>query len=174
MVSPIRKLYHNPDKILKPFIVPGMNILELGPAMGFFSLPMARLAGTTGKVYCVDIQPEMLDKLNERAEQAGLSGQIETRVCMPTSLLIEDLSNKIDFVLLFAMVHEVPDQKKLFAEVSRTLKPGSKVLFAEPKGHVKRHQFEESIHLAQSFDLIEKERIGINKSHSVILEKEIR
>ncbi len=51
-----------------------------------------------------------------RAKRAGLSQRIEARVCRQNSLEVSDLANRIDFVLLFALVHEVSDKEKLFSE----------------------------------------------------------
>ena len=100
MASPLRKLQQNPYKILSPFINEGMNVLEIGPAMGFFSIPMANMAGNNGKVYCVDIQKNMLRKLEHRAVKAGVEQTIETRLSTAGSLNIDDLKNSIDFTLL--------------------------------------------------------------------------
>lgn len=171
MVSPIRKLYQNPQTILKNHIEPGMQVLEIGPALGFFSIPMARMVGEEGKVYCVDIQDEMLKKLEHRAVRAKVLHLIETRLSSQSSLNIDDLDEQIDFALLFAVVHEIPNKSFLFNEISCSLKKGSKVLFAEPKGHVTTEQFEESIRMAEAHSFKRKESITINGSLSVILEK---
>jgi 2-polyprenyl-3-methyl-5-hydroxy-6-metoxy-1,4-benzoquinol methylase len=146
---PIRKFQHNPVKILGKHVKKGMDVMDYGCAMGYFSLPMARLVGDNGNVYCVDIQEKMLEKLQTRANKAGL-GQIVKPRLVGKTYIVAELQNKIDFVLLFMVAHEVPDQKKLFTELFSQLKPGGKVLFAEPKGHVSPEEFEKSIQLAIS------------------------
>jgi len=55
----MRRLFQDPETILSPYIKSGMKVLEVGPGMGFFSLPMARLIGETGRIYCVDLQEKM-------------------------------------------------------------------------------------------------------------------
>jgi 2-polyprenyl-3-methyl-5-hydroxy-6-metoxy-1,4-benzoquinol methylase len=45
LLSPVRKLITNPDRILRPYVKPGMRVLDAGTAMGFFSLPLARAVG---------------------------------------------------------------------------------------------------------------------------------
>ena len=67
LASPLRKIFQNPDKILSAYVKEGMKVLDIGCAMGFFSLPMARMVGSGGKVICVDIQPNMLSSLKKRA-----------------------------------------------------------------------------------------------------------
>ena len=66
------------------------------------------------------------------------------------SLSLEDLQGTLDFALLFMVVHEVPDKAGLFNDMFAMLKPGGKVLFFEPKGHVKPADFENSLHLAKA------------------------
>ena len=67
LASPLRRLMRDPTRILAPRIREGMTILEPGPGMGFFTLAMARLAGPSGRVVAVDIQPRMLAALERRA-----------------------------------------------------------------------------------------------------------
>ena len=56
LLSPLRKLLENPDKILRCFIREGMTVLEPGCDMGYFTLPVARMVGPRGKVVAVDLQ----------------------------------------------------------------------------------------------------------------------
>jgi 2-polyprenyl-3-methyl-5-hydroxy-6-metoxy-1,4-benzoquinol methylase len=149
LILPIRKYGQDPDKILSPHIQKGMNILDFGSAMGYFSLPLARMTGATGTVYCVDIQEKMLGNLQKRAYKAGVA-QIIKPLLVGKNYNPAELYNKIDFVLLFAVVHEVPEKVQLFADIYNMLKPGGKVLFAEPKGHVSPADFEKSLQLAKA------------------------
>jgi len=145
LASPFRKLLQDPEKILGPYIREGMTVLEPGSAMGFFSLPAARMVGAKGKVICVDLQAKMIEGLRKRAAKAGLLDRLETRVCTSDSLKVEDLKGKVDFAFAIAVAHEVPDPNRFFREIAATLKPGAKVLFAEPKGHVSAEQFATSV-----------------------------
>lgn len=49
LVSPLRKLFMGPEKILGPFVRPGMKVLDIGCAMGFFSIPAAKMLGPRGE-----------------------------------------------------------------------------------------------------------------------------
>jgi ubiquinone/menaquinone biosynthesis C-methylase UbiE len=171
LANPIRKFVHNPDKILLPFVKTGMKVVEIGPGMGFYSIPLARMVKESGMVYCVDIQQVMLDKIVYRAKRKGLRN-IAVRQSNKESYKINDLKEQIDFVLLFAVVHEVYNESKLFKEVSACLKPGGKILFAEPKGHVTESQVMKSISIAEGYGLKKAQEYNINKCHSVILNKE--
>lgn len=147
-ITPLRKYQHNPQTILGPHIKRGMNILDYGCAMGYFSMYLARMTGTEGKVYCVDIQQKMLDHLMKRATNRDLE-QIIVPLLVGEEYDPKELADQIDFALLFAVVHEVPDKIALFNDVYCMLKSGGKVLFAEPKGHVSFENFEESLDIAR-------------------------
>ncbi|MFH1219526.1 MAG: class I SAM-dependent methyltransferase [Candidatus Eisenbacteria bacterium] len=170
LASPIRTLIQNPGKILAPFVSPGMQVLEVGPAMGFFSLPLARLVGPSGRVVCVDLQEKMLRALVRRARRAGLADRIETRVCGAETLGVADLAGQTDFVLAFAVVHEVGDRARLFSEIRGVLKVGGRVLFAEPKTHVSGRGFEESLSAAERSGLRQVDSPKIARSYAVLLE----
>ncbi len=145
LASPIRKLWQDPARILAPYVRSGMTVLEPGPGMGFFTLELARRVGPTGRVVAVDLQPRMLAGLRRRAERAGLGDRVTARLAGKDSLGVEDLAGRVDFVLAFAVVHEMPDVGRFFADVRAALAPGGKVLVAEPSGHVTPPDFEASL-----------------------------
>lgn len=171
LASPLRRLYQHPERILSPFVKTDMRILEVGPGMGFFSLPMARMVGDHGRIYCIDLQEKMLQNLQRRAVKAKLQARIETRICTELSLKIDDLSGSIDFALAFAVVHEVPDQENLFAGIYPALKKGGLLMISEPKGHVTKEEFERTLSLARHAGFLLKRRPDIRGSHSALLEK---
>ena len=74
--NPLRRLIHNPDRILAGLVRPGETALDLGCGMGYFSIPLARLVGPEGKVICVDLQEQMLAGVRRRAERAGVADRI--------------------------------------------------------------------------------------------------
>jgi SAM-dependent methyltransferase len=128
-----------------------MTVLEPGPAMGFFTLELARLAGPAGRVVAVDVQPRMVEALRRRAVKAGLADRIDARVAAaPDRLGIPDLDGRVDFAVALLMVHETPDQAAFFSEMHRALRPGARLLVAEPKLHVKRESFAASIAAARA------------------------
>ncbi len=174
LASPLRAIFQNPQKILAPYVTQGMHVLDAGCAMGFFSLPMARLVGPTGRVVCVDLQQKMIDSLSHRARRNGVGGRIQTRLCVSDSLGIADLTGQIDFALAFAVVHEVPSASTLFAELYATLKPGGRLLFAEPRGRVSKYSFNESIETAEAQGFAVVGSPIIPRCHAAVLKKEER
>jgi 2-polyprenyl-3-methyl-5-hydroxy-6-metoxy-1,4-benzoquinol methylase len=171
LTNPLRKLFQNPTKILGPYISEGMKVLDIGCAMGFFSLPLARMVGSGGKVICVDLQAKMIETLEKRAKKAGMSDIIKARVCPDDSLGLADLNEKIDFAVAFAVVHEVPDRVSFFSEVHATLKPGGRLFVAEPHGHVSENDFETTVSIGKRVGFRMIQRPEIRRSRAVLLGK---
>lgn len=145
LLNPMRKRATNPEKLLEPYVKPGMTVLDLGCAMGFFSLPLAEKVGDKGRVVCVDLQKKMIQTLKRRATRAGLAGRIDERTCSKTSLMIADLAGQVNFALAFAVIHEVPDRKNFLAEVYRSLRTGGVLLVGEPARIVSPGELGETI-----------------------------
>ncbi len=145
LLSPLRKRRVDSMELLRPYVREGMTALDLGCAMGFFSLSLAELAGPAGKVVCVDVQKRMIAGLERRARKAGLLDRIDARVCTTDSLMLGDLPGRIDFALAFGVVHEVPDRESFFGEVHRSLVRGGRLLVAEPKIPVPADRFRETV-----------------------------
>jgi len=169
LASPIRKLVHDPARLLAPWVREGMTVLEPGPGMGFFTLELARRVGPGGRVVAVDVQPEMLAGLRRRAERAGLAERVDARLATATSLAIDDLAGKVDLVLAFAMVHELPDAEAFFREARRVLAPGGRILVAEPAGHVDEPEFEVTLAAAARAGLRPEPGPAIYRSRTAVL-----
>ena len=135
LISPFRRLRMDPDTLLKKYISPGMNVLDAGCAMGFFSISMAELTGNEGKVFCTDPQTRMLKTLEKRAQKRKLNDIIITRECSFDSLLLDDLSRQIDCAFSFAVLHEVKDKSRFIKEIYQSLKPKGTLIFGEPHVH---------------------------------------
>lgn len=171
LLNPLRKLSQNPEKILAGHVRNGMTVLDIGAAMGFFSIPLARMVGAQGKVVCVDMQEKMLKVLSKRARKAGVEEHIQVHHSDQNSLGLESFSGAIDFALAFAVVHEVPDAGKLFREISEALRPNARLLVAEPRGHVKDKEFADTVSLARQSGFRVVDRPRISRSIAVLLEK---
>jgi ubiquinone/menaquinone biosynthesis C-methylase UbiE len=171
LASPIRAYFQNPKKILKPYIEKGMTVLDIGCAMGFFTLPMAHMIKYDGRVICLDVQDKMLTTLKKRALKEDVFERIDPRLATSDDLGISDLNNKVDFALAFAVVHEVPDSKSFFSQVYPVLKPDTKFLIAEPKGHVSEPAFSKTIDIAKSVGFVELDRPSICRSRTILLQK---
>jgi SAM-dependent methyltransferase len=113
----------------------------------------------------------MIRSLERRAARAGLSDRIETRSCPRDGLRLDDLEEKIDFALAFAVVHEVPDAPGLLAETRSVLVPGGRLLIVEPAGHVKKDAFATTVAAAEQAEFAVVERPQVKRNHAILLEK---
>jgi ubiquinone/menaquinone biosynthesis C-methylase UbiE len=164
----IRRLLHNPAKIVGPYVKPGMTVMDVGCGMGMFSLAMAKIVGDGGRVIAVDLQQKMLDVRRKRSEKVGVAFRIQFHKCESNCLGIE---KPTDFALAMMMVHEVPDQQRLLGEIHDCLKPGGKLLIAEPKIHVPGKAFDKTISFAGEVGLMVVEEPRVHGCRAVVLEK---
>ncbi len=171
MAFSFRRWWQNPQSILSPYVSAGMTVLEPGPAMGFFTLDLARLVGPAGRVVAVDLQERMLTALRRRAAKAGVLEQIETRCVTTESLGVADLAGRVDLLLAFYMVHELPDAARFFTEAHAALKPGGRILFVEPKHHVSAEVFAASVKQAEAQGFASEGQLAVRFSRGVVLKK---
>jgi SAM-dependent methyltransferase len=171
LISPLRRLFEPPARILAPYVSDGMTVLEPGPGMGFFTLDLARLVGGTGRVIAVDLQPLMLRGLRRRAAAAGLLERIDARLAQPNSLEVADLKGQVDLVFACHMVHELPNAAAFFVEAAAALKPAGTLLLVEPSGHVAPAQFEAELKAASAAGLAVTSRPSIRRSRAALLAK---
>jgi 2-polyprenyl-3-methyl-5-hydroxy-6-metoxy-1,4-benzoquinol methylase len=171
LANRLRKLLQNPYKIVAPYVKPNMTVLDVGSAMGFFSLPMAEMVGPGGKVVCVDVQPRMLQVLRRRAAEAGLAERIETHVSTENAIGLTGREGSFDFALAFTMLHEVGDRANFLREIHALLKPGASLLLTEPIKHVSAAEFEHTVELAAATGFLVTAHPLIRLSHTALLMK---
>lgn len=106
----------------------GMTVLELGPGAGTFTAIAARYAGPDGRVYAIDIQPEMIAKVQAKVDVMGLRN-VTTQVAPAYDLPVPDAS--IDRLYLITVLAEIPDKPRALAEFRRVLKPGGLLAVGE-------------------------------------------
>ena len=159
----LRRLFQNPEQILRPYVAEGITVLDIGPGMGYFSIPLARMVGPTARVIAVDIQPEMLSALQKRAKRAAVDRQIAIHLCKADSL---GLDVKADFALAFWMLHEVPNPFGFFKEMRSVLRASGKLLVSEPAIHVTQKMYAKTIEIAIStgFKVIAEPKIFLSRS----------
>jgi ubiquinone/menaquinone biosynthesis C-methylase UbiE len=148
---------------LKPYIQEGMTVLDVGCGPGFFSIDMAELVGESGCVIATDLQDGMLQIVKRKIQGTPLEKRIVLHKCEESRLGIKE---KVDFVLVFYMFHEVPNQENFFEEIGSLLKADGKVLIVEPPFHVSKAAFQEMIEKANAtgFELVERPKVFLSKT----------
>jgi ubiquinone/menaquinone biosynthesis C-methylase UbiE len=107
---------------------PGMVVCDMGSGNGYHTLPMAESVKPDGEVYAVDIQPEMLEMLNKRAEAAGASN-IKTLLGAENDAKLPPAS--CDLILLVDVYHEFSDPEAMLKSMKLALKPGGQIVLVE-------------------------------------------
>ncbi|MCD4780646.1 MAG: class I SAM-dependent methyltransferase [Candidatus Omnitrophica bacterium] len=164
----IRRWIQNPQKILGHYIEKGMTVLDVGCGPGFFSVDMARMVGKFGRVIASDLQEGMLQKVRDKIKGTELEKRITLHKCEENKI---GVSEHVDFVLLFYMVHEIPNKEEFFNEIGTILKPDGQVLIVEPPFHVSKLAFKKIVEKARDVGFTGVKGPNVLFSKTVILKK---
>lgn len=162
----LRKWIHNPRKMLAPYLGKGMTALDVGCGPGFFSLEMGVLVGESGRVVAADLQEGMLQKVADKIRGTAAENRILLHKCSEDRV---GFTEKVDFILAFYMVHEIPDKESFFREMKSILKPDGRMLLVEPPFHVNKAQFGHTLALAKKSGLQVVERPKMFLDHAACL-----
>lgn len=117
---------HRLRRILEPRA--GERMLEIGPGVGIYSLPIAAALAPDGTLEALDVQPEMLADLTKRARRAGVTNIVATEGDAQR-LLYPDGS--FDAAYLVGVLGEIPDPAAALSELRRVLKPDGRLVVGE-------------------------------------------
>ena len=143
--SPVRRWFQNPRRLLEPYLREGMTALDFGCGPGFFTLDLARLVGPAGRVLAVDLQPDMLERVRAKLRGTGLESRVVLHRCREDRI---GLTEPVDFVFAFYVIHELPDPVAFLTEIRGLLTPGGRLLIVEPPLHVSAAAFEATLQTA--------------------------
>ncbi len=162
-----RRWLQNPQKILAPYLTQGMKVLDIGCGPGFFTIEIAKMIGDNGKVFAVDLQEGMLNQIRNKITGTQLQSRVQLVKSEKDGFNIPE---KVDFILAFYMVHEVPDKDNLFKKLKSVLSDNGKFLFIEPTlFHVSKKEFESSLQKAVNAGFKVSEGPKLTFSHSAVL-----
>ena len=164
----VRRWFQSPRRILSPYIREGMTVLDFGCGPGFFTTDTAGMVGPTGRVIAADLQEGMLQKLRIKLQRSALESRVTLHQCQEKDMR---LSQPVDFVLAFYMVHELPDQSAFFTGILAVLHPRGRILVVEPPFHVSKQGFEAMVQIAQSVGFAVADRPRVFLSKAVLLRK---
>lgn len=109
-------------------VQPGQAVCDLGCGNGYHTLPLAEEVGAEGRVYAVDLQPEMLDLLMARAEGRDLENLVTVEATVDDPRLPPD---SVDLVLMVDVYHELSHPVRVLGHVRRALRDGGRVVLVE-------------------------------------------
>jgi len=126
---PERAEEEHTDTLLEELKIPkGAVVADIGAGTGYFSRRLAKQTGSTGKVFAVDIQPEMLTLLTNRAREAGITNIVPILGTTTDPMLP---AGKVDLVLMVDVYHEFDFPFEMMLGICRSLKPEGRVVFVE-------------------------------------------
>jgi ubiquinone/menaquinone biosynthesis C-methylase UbiE len=161
--SRIRRWLQSPRRLLEPYVRAGTTALDFGCGPGFFTLELARLVGSSGRVIAADLQPGMLERVRAKTRGTALEPRITLHQCQPDRI---GLSTPVDFALAFYVLHELPDPAAFLTELRQLLTAQGQLFIVEPPFHVTRTAFEATLQVARQagFRLVDRPRIRFNKA----------
>ena len=117
-------------------IEPGKNVADIGAGSGWFTVRAARRVTASGTVYAVDINPEAIHYIEQRAKKEQLQN-IKTILSNPNDPKIP--ADSIDAVLLLKTYHEVAHPVVLLRNLHSSLRPGAKIGVIDRNGNGENH-----------------------------------
>ncbi len=160
--SKIRQWLQNPKKILNPYIVPDMKVLDFGCGTGFFSIEIASMLNGSGTLVAADLQQGMLDIVSKKIKNTELEQIIHLHKCETDRI---GLSDKFDLIVAFYVIHEIPNHESLFKELRTLLNVDGKLLIVEPKFHVQKKDFDKMVNkiVNNGFEIVGKPKLFLSR-----------
>jgi ubiquinone/menaquinone biosynthesis C-methylase UbiE len=127
--DPARDAYQKPHEVVQALnLQEGDRVADIGAGSGYFSLRFAQHVGKTGRVYAVDISPEMILHLNDRVREAGLDN-VRTVLARPDDPLLPDAS--VNRVFICDTWHHIPEHAAYLKRLRALLRPGGEIAIVD-------------------------------------------
>ncbi len=126
MESADRASWQRPDEVVAALdLRPGDTVADIGAGPGYFTLRLARAVGPLGRVYAVDVVPEMMAVLRQRLDRAG-AGNVTPVLGQPGDPLLPP--DACDLVLVVNTFHHFPDGVAYLRLLGSKLRPGGRIV----------------------------------------------
>jgi ubiquinone/menaquinone biosynthesis C-methylase UbiE len=109
-------------------IAPGMTVADLGAGTGYFLAHLSRAVGPTGAVLALDVEPDMVRYMTERAAKEGLANVRAQRVPFDDPGLAP---GSVDRILVVDTWHHIADRERYSAKLHAALRAGGAVLVVD-------------------------------------------
>ena len=138
MEAPGRKRWQKPDEVVAALkLEPGERVADVGSGPGYFTLRLAKAVGPTGKVWAVDIEQVLLDRLGEHAADAKLDN-IECVLTVPHKPSLPP--GRIDTALLVNTYYYLSNPRDYMIRLGEALAPGGRIVIIDliPRSRAER------------------------------------
>ena len=127
--DPKRDAYQKPHEVLTALnIKPGETIADIGAGSGYFSLKLVHFVGDKGKVYAVDVSPDMVRHLNRRIRETKTTNVVTILADNDDPLLADRSVNRF---FICDVWHHVENQTKYLSLMKKMLKPGGEIVMID-------------------------------------------
>ena len=127
--DPQRDAYQKPHEVLTALsLKPGEVIADIGAGSGYFTFPIAHHLGPEGKVYAVDVSPDMILHLNRRIRDLKTTNVVSVLADPDDPLLPEQSVNRF---FICDVWHHVENPSKYLGMIKKVLKPGGQVIMID-------------------------------------------
>ena len=124
-----REREERPDLLLAALeLAPGMAVADVGAGTGYYSWQIAARIGDAGRVYAVDVQPQMIALLSERMRKRGVRN---VQPVLGTATDTGLAPNSVDLALMVDVYHELDHPREILDSVRRALRPGGRLVLVE-------------------------------------------
>lgn len=129
--DPARDAYQKPHEVITALkLKPGEVVADIGAGSGYFTFRLARHVGDTGRVYAVDVSPDMIVHLNRRVRDLQLKNVVSI-LAAPDDPLLADAS--IDRFFICDTWHHIENHASYLALMKKMLNPGGQVVMIDFK-----------------------------------------
>jgi FkbM family methyltransferase len=126
---PEREKEEHTSKLLPPLkIKAGDTVVDMGAGSGYYTVKLSALVGDKGKVYAIDVQPEMLDILKKRLKSEKIAN---VELTLGTDKDPKLPASSVDLILMVDVYHEFTHPYEMTGAMVKSLKPGGRLVFVE-------------------------------------------
>lgn len=121
--DPSRDEWQKPHEVIQALkLAPDAVVADIGAGTGYFAARLANMV-PDGRVYAVDLEPDMVKYLGERAKRENRPNLVPVQATTVDAKLPE----KVDLVLLVDVYHHIDKRVDYFKRLAGSLKPGGRV-----------------------------------------------
>ena len=145
----VRDIFNPPEKFLEEAkITQGKIVLDYGCGPGSFVFPASEKVSNTGKIYAADIHPTAIKMVEKRVRKNGNNNIITIQTNCATNLP----DNSVDVVLLYDIIHMLPNIDEILTELFRVLRKDGILSVSNP--HMKAEDIVKKVTMYSKFKLL--------------------
>lgn len=127
--DPKRDAWQQPDRVVEALALqPGMSVADVGAGTGYFEKRLAMAVGERGTVIAIDVEPDMVRYLRERAHREK-TPVVEARLATPDDPKLA--AGSVDRILIVDTWHHIADRVAYGKLLASALRPGGFVLVVD-------------------------------------------